>query len=339
MITDKIGFIQLSQFSMTTYKEFNEALDKLREQGAEALILDVRSNSGGYLDQAILLANEFLPRNKLIVYTTGRDHQEQLRQYSDGTGRAQDMPVAVLIDEYSASASEIVAGALQDNDRGVIVGRRSFGKGLVQNQLYYPDGSAVRLTVAQYHTPTGRCIQRPYEKGHSEEYYLDILRRYENNELFSLDSIHFADSLKYTTPAGRTVYGGGGIMPDLFIPLDTTYMSNYFSEVSGRNILYRYTLDYTDRNRAKIDRVKSMAELDRLLEGDEMLMEHFYDYAEKQGVQRNAADIKKSGRVMEAQVKAYVGRNSKMEDNAFYHFIYPIDETLSAAVKVLRDSL
>ena len=336
MIADGVGFIHLSQFASTTYREVHEALDKLREAGATKLILDLRGNAGGFLDQAILVANEFLPKEKLIVYTTGRNVQEQLRQYSNGRGSAQDMEVVVLIDEQSASASEIVAGALQDNDRGTIIGRRSFGKGLVQNQLMLDDGSALRLTIAKYHTPTGRCIQRPYEKGKGEEYYIDdMVRRIENNEYFTLDSIHFADSLKYTTPGGKIVYGGGGIMPDEFVPLDTTYVSNYFTEVSVRNILYRYTIDYTDRHRQQIDSIRTMADLDAFFAADKDLMRKFYDYAASQGIKGSRTEIARSRSVMEAQIKAYIGRNTPLEDDAFYHCIYPIDETLRRAVEKL----
>lgn len=336
MIADGVGFIHLSQFASTTYREVHEALQALRDEGATKLILDLRGNSGGFLDQAILVANEFLPDDKLIVYTTGRDEQEQLRQYSDGHGSAQDMEVVVLIDEQSASASEIVAGALQDNDRGTIIGRRSFGKGLVQNQIVLSDGSALRLTIARYHTPTGRCIQRPYEKGKGEEYYIDdIVRRYENNEYFTLDSIHFADSLRYTTPGGKVVYGGGGIMPDKFVPLDTTYVSNYFTEVSIRNILYRFTIDYTDRHRQQIDSITTTAALDSFYAADKELMQKFYRYAAEQGVAANRNDIARSRKVMEAQIKAYIGRNTPLEDDAFYYCIYPIDEILRQAVEEL----
>lgn len=332
----QIGFIHLSQFSMSSYREVKRAIDELRGQGAKKLIIDLRSNSGGFLDQAILIANEFLPKDKLIVYTTGRDEEEQLRQYSDGRGSATDMQVVILLDEQSASASEIVAGALQDNDQGTIIGRRSFGKGLVQEQVMYNDGSALRLTVAKYHTPTGRCIQRPFERGNNLEYHLDILHRYENNEFFTLDSLHFADSLRYTTPKGRVVYGGGGIVPDKFVPLDTTYVSDYFTEVSVRNILYQYTLDYTDRHRQELDQITTLSEMEQFFKADKQLISNFYTYAARKGVAPKTSDIAKSKAVIEAQIKAYIARNTQLEDDAFYYFIAPIDDTLQAALKELR---
>lgn len=332
----QIGFIHLSQFSMSSYREVKRAIDELRGQGAKKLIIDLRSNSGGFLDQAILIANEFLPKDKLIVYTTGRDEEEQLRQYSDGRGSATDMQVVILLDEQSASASEIVAGALQDNDQGTIIGRRSFGKGLVQEQVMYNDGSALRLTVAKYHTPTGRCIQRPFERGNNLEYHLDILHRYENNEFFTLDSLHFADSLRYTTPKGRVVYGGGGIVPDKFVPLDTTYVSNYFTEVSARNILYQYTLDYTDRHRQELDKITTLAEMEQFFKADKQLLSNFYTYASRKGVAPVSSEIAKSKEVIEAQIKAYIARNTQLEDDAFYYFIAPIDDALQVALKELR---
>ncbi|MBQ3260325.1 MAG: S41 family peptidase, partial [Alistipes sp.] len=219
MMTPKIGYIRLSQFARTSYAELKKALGELRGEGMEQLIFDLRGNTGGYLDQAIDIANEFLPKGALIVYTEDRN-RNQVKEFSDGKGGSTDLDVAVLIDEASASSSEILAGALQDNDRGVVVGRRSFGKGLVQRQVPFADGSALRITVARYFTPTGRSIQKPYTNGEGEEYESDIYKRYLNNEFFSADSIHFADSLRFVTPKGKVVYGGGGIMPDVFVPLD-----------------------------------------------------------------------------------------------------------------------
>ena len=226
MLTDEIGFIRLSQFARTSYVELMAALARLRAEGMKRLIFDLRDNSGGFLDQAIMIANEFLPAGKLIVYTEDRQ-REQTREYSDGSGSSTDLALVILIDDGSASSSEILACAVQDNDRGTIIGRRSFGKGLVQSQIPYSDGSALRLTIARYFTPTGRSIQKPYTNGNDRDYEMDILRRYNNNEFFSPDSIHFADSLKFTTPKGKVVYGGGGIMPDVFVPLDTTDMTHY----------------------------------------------------------------------------------------------------------------
>ena len=335
MLTDKVGFIKLSQFSRTSFKEIRTALTSLRAQGMTSLIFDLRDNSGGFLDQAIHIANEFLLAQQLIVYTKDRNG-DMLRQYSDGRGQATDLKLAVLINEASASSSEILAGALQDNDRGTIVGRRSFGKGLVQEQIPFADGSALRLTVARYYTPTGRSIQKPYTSGKGADYELDLVERFNRNEFFSADSIHFADSLRYTTPKGKVVYGGGGIMPDVFVPLDTLNITKYFSEVAGRNILYRYTIEYADTHRKELDAAKNISQLEMLLDGDTELFANFVRYADRQGVAPNWEDISRSREIMEAQLRAYIARNSDLEDNAFYYFIYPIDKTVLQAIKELE---
>lgn len=302
----------------------------------QKLILDIRGNSGGLLEQAIAISNEFLPADKMIVYTQDRAGNRET-QYSDGQGEFTDEQLVVLIDEYSASSSEILAGALQDNDRGTIIGRRSYGKGLVQSQIPFPDGSAVRLTVARYYTPTGRSIQKPYSDG-TESYNRELLSRYEHNELFSADSIHFADSLKYVTEGGKVVYGGGGIMPDIFVPADTSDMTPYFREVAGRNILYRFTLDYTDRHRAQLNGIRTLEELDRFFGSQPDLLGEFVRYAARQGVAPKPAEIERSKEVMLAQIKAYVGRNTPLEDNAFYHNIQSIDNVVKQALEVLSGS-
>ena len=337
MLNDKTGFVKLSQFARTSYQELMLAMLELRAQGMRNLIFDLRGNSGGYLDQAIVIANEFLPAGNLIVYTEDRNG-EQMKQFSNGKGISTDINLVVLIDEESASSSEILAGAIQDNDRGTIIGRRSFGKGLVQSQLPYKDGSALRLTIARYYTPTGRSIQKPYKNGEEFDYQMDIVRRYQNNEFFSADSIHFADSLKFTTPKGKIVYGGGGIMPDLFVPLDTTHVSRYYMEVSGRNILYRYTIEYADKHREALNKVETMEQLDSLLDADKNLFNDFMRYASSRGVKPNRADIAKSREVMEAQLKAYIGRNTVLEDDAFYHYIYPIDNVMVAAIEWFKQN-
>ena len=335
-IADSTGYIKLGQFARTTYEELQQALDTLRCEGVNRLIFDLRGNSGGYLDQAILVANEFLHEGQLIVYTEDRRH-EQLREYADGKGTAQDMEVVVLIDEGSASSSEILAGALQDNDRGTIVGRRSFGKGLVQRQIPYSDGSALRLTTARYYTPTGRSIQKPYTIGHDEMYEEDLMNRYRNNEFFSADSIHFADSLKRVTPGGKVVYGGGGIMPDVFVPADTTDVTKYFVEVAGRNILYRYTIEYADAHRDALNAVKTIDELQALLDSDKTLVEDFVRYAARKGVTPRYGDIARSRKLIEAQLRAYIGRNTALEDNGFYVNIYPVDNVVMRALGILND--
>ena len=333
MIRPETGYIKFEQFSMNAHKELAEAIARLKEQGMKKLILDVRGNPGGLLDQAILISREFLPKGKMIVYTQDRDGNREI-EYSEGNGKFMDEELVVLIDENSASASEILAGALQDNDRGTIIGRRSFGKGLVQNQIPFPDGSAVRLTVARYYTPTGRSIQKPYSDG-TESYNRELLSRYEHNELFSADSIHFADSLKYVTEGGKVVYGGGGIMPDIFVPADTSDTTPYFREVARRNILYRFTLDYTDRHRAQLNGIRTLEELDRFFGSQPDLLGEFVRYAARQGVAPKPAEIERSKEVMLAQIKAYVGRNTPLEDNAFYHNIQSIDNVVKQALEVL----
>ena len=333
MIRPETGYIKFEQFSMNAHKELAEAIARLKEQGMKKLILDVRGNPGGLLDQAILISREFLPKGKMIVYTQDRDGNREI-EYSEGNGKFMDEELVVLIDENSASASEILAGALQDNDRGTIIGRRSFGKGLVQNQIPFPDGSAVRLTVARYYTPTGRSIQKPYSNGR-EDYYNELLSRYQHDEMFSADSIHFADSLKYTTESGRVVYGGGGIMPDIFVPVDTTDMTPYFREVAGRSILYKFTLEFSDRYRGQLNKIRSLEELDRVFDRQPNLLNEFVSYAAKAGVAPKPAEIERSKAILLAQLKAYIGRNTELEDNAFYHEIQGIDNVIARSIEVL----
>ena len=335
ILQDSIGYIKLSQFARTTHTELIKALAKLRGEGVKSIILDLRGNSGGYLDQAILISNEFMHKGELIVYTEDREKRQE-RQYADGSGSAQDLDLAILIDEGSASSSEILAGALQDNDHGVILGRRSFGKGLVQQQIPYTDGSAIRLTIAEYFTPTGRSIQKPYKKGNSESYDMEILDRYKNNELFVIDSIHFADSLKKITPKGKIVYGGGGFMPDMFIPADTTGVTKYFIEVTGRNILYKYTLDYTDKHREEMNKIYSKAALNQFFDKDRTFFDDFIRHASRQGVVPNYRDIDVSHKLIKAQLRALIGRNTPLDDDAFYANIYHIDNVIMEAIEVLN---
>ncbi len=335
-IADSVGYIKLGQFARTTHRELLAALAGLRAEGVNRLVFDLRGNSGGYLDQAIAVANEFLHAGQLIVYTEDRD-KRRIKEYANGNGSAQDMEVAVLIDEWSASSSEILAGALQDNDRGTIVGRRSFGKGLVQQQMEYSDGSALRLTTARYFTPTGRSIQKPYTAGDDESYAADLVNRYNNNEFFSADSIHFADSLKRTTPKGKVVYGGGGIMPDIFVPADTTDVTEYFIEVAGRNILYRYTIEYADLHRKALNDVATVDDLRRLLDADSGLVDDFVRYAARQGVAPRRSQIARSRRLIEAQLRAYIGRNTVLEDTGFYVNIYPVDAVTVRALELFEN--
>lgn len=336
MIRPEIGYIRFEQFSGTSHSELIAAISSLKEQGMKKLILDIRGNGGGLLDQAIVIANEFLPVNNMIVYTQNREGQKDI-QYSNGKGSFTDEELVVLIDENSASASEILAGALQDNDRGTIIGRRSFGKGLVQGQFPFPDGSALRLTIARYYTPVGRSIQKPYDKGR-ESYYNEVYDRYEHDEMFTADSIHFNDSLKFTTPGGKVVYGGGGIMPDIFVPIDTSDVTPYFRAVTDwdKNILYRFTLEFSDRNRARLNGINTLEELDRFFAEQPNLLNDFVAFASRSGVSPNAADIAKSKALILSQLKAYIGRNSPLEDNAFYHYIQQIDPVVDKALETLN---
>lgn len=339
MIRPEIGYIRFEQFSGTSYQELISAISGLKDQGMKKLILDIRGNGGGLLDQAIIIANEFLPKDKMIVYTQNREGQKDIK-YSDGQGSFTEEELVVLIDENSASASEILAGALQDNDRGTIIGRRSFGKGLVQGQFPFPDGSALRLTIARYYTPVGRSIQKPYDKGR-ETYYNEVYDRYQHNEMFSADSIHFNDSLKFTTPGGKIVYGGGGIMPDIFVPIDTSDITTYFRAVTDwdKNILYRFTLEFSDRNRSRLNEINSLEELDRFFAEQPNLLNDFIAFAARSGVAPNAADIAKSRALILSQLKAYIGRNSALEDNAFYHNIQQIDPVIDKALETLNQSV
>ena len=329
-----IGYVRLSQFARTSYDELREALRKLRSEGLQKLIIDLRGNTGGFLDQAILIANEFLPAEKLIVYTEDR-HGNKQKEYSRGNGTSTDLGLAILVDETSASSSEILAGAIQDNDRGLVLGRRTFGKGLVQTQIPFADGSAVRLTIARYYTPTGRSIQKPYTAGDEMAYHMEIFDRYMHNEFFSADSIHFDESLKFTTPGGRTVYGGGGIMPDIFIPMDTVGITRYYTKVWDSNTLYRYTLRYADRHREALDKVTTLEELDSLLSADDLLSD-FVRYAEQQGIATNRHELNISRDIILAQLRAYIGRNALGDDSGFYYNIYPVDKVMRRAVEELK---
>ena len=330
---EAIGYIRLAQFSRTSYNEVSKALERLRSEGMKSVIIDLRGNGGGFLDQVVAMVNELLPANQLIVYTEDR-YGQSVNEYSNGSGSYTDIGIAVLVDEFSASSSEILAGAIQDNDRGLVIGRRTFGKGLVQAQIPFEDGSAMRLTVARYYTPTGRSIQKPYTNGNEEEYHMDLVNRINHHELFSADSIHFDESMKFTTPKGRTVYGGGGIMPDIFIPIDTLYVSDYYNKVWNSNVLYRYTLDFNDRHRKAMDKVTTIEELDAVLDS-ESLIDDFVAYAERNGIECDQEGLDKSREVIEAQIRAYIGRNAMADEAGFYHNIYPIDEAMQRAVEEL----
>ena len=334
MATPEIGFIKLLTFSKNSHKEVSDAIEKLQGEGMKKLIFDLRGNAGGILDQAISIADEFLPGRELIVYTVDRN-KKRVEVFSDGRGKLTDIPLAMLIDEGSASCSEILAGAIQDNDRGVTIGRRSFGKGLVQQQFPFSDGSALRLTIARYYTPVGRNIQKPYRKG-VEEYGNDIINRYKHQEFFSADSIRFADSLKFTTPKGKVVYGGGGIMPDIFVPLDTTGVTKYYINVAGRNILYKFTLDYSDRHRAEINSIKNVEQLRSFIYRDKGILEEFTAYAARNGVKPDYGQIKTSEKLMLSQIRSYIARNSPLEDTGYWAIASTDDNVIRKAIEVLK---
>jgi carboxyl-terminal processing protease len=333
MVDDEVGYIKLSKFAATTYEEFTQTMIMLQGKGMKRLILDLRGNYGGYLDDAIKISDDFLPDRELIVYTEGNSRPNKYA-YATAKGMFENNPLVILIDESSASASEIVAGAVQDNDRGTIVGRRSFGKGLVQEQLTFPDGSALRLTVARYHTPTGRCIQRPYEDG-TEAYYHDFYDRYMNGEMESADSIVFNDSLKYTTPEGKIVYGGGGIMPDVFIPIENDPDEAYLNRLLRKNTIFEYAFDYSDLHRSELSVYKEAEQFINDFRVSNAMMVELYARARKEGVTSTSSEMARSEKKIKTLLKAYIGRNL-LSDAAFFPIYHEIDETFLAGMKEVR---
>ena len=332
MIDDGIGYIKLSKFSATTHKEFVKAAKNLKKEGMNQLILDLRGNGGGYLGEAVDIADEFLPKGSLVVFTEGRFRPKT--SYRAGhKGLLEDMPVMVLIDDESASASEILAGAIQDNDRGTIVGRRSFGKGLVQEQVMLSDNSAVRITVARYYTPTGRCIQKPFN-GNREDYLLESYDRYENGELFSADSVHFEDTLKYFTPKGKVVYGGGGIMPDVYVPLINDSTEYYFNRIANLGILYQYAFDYCDSHRQELTRYKTVAEFDQSFHVTDAMFNELVARAEKKGLKGNAIEKKVARKEADILLKAYIARDL-FDEEGFYPIYRPMDDVLQKALELM----
>ncbi len=333
MVNDKFGYVKVNKFGETTYPELLVALAKLAQANCKGMIIDLRGNTGGYMAAAIQMVNEFLPNNKLIVYTEGRKSPRE-NYTSNGTGSSQTMPLIVLMDEGSASASEIFAGAIQDNDRGTIIGRRSFGKGLVQQPIEFSDGSAIRLTIARYYTPSGRCIQKPYEKGNDAEYEMDIITRYEHGEFFSADSIKQNIKEIYHTGLGRTVYGGGGIMPDIFVPQDTTGMTSYYRMAATRGLIVRYTLDYTDKNRSKLQEYDTPEKLEAYLK-KQNLLEKFAEYAESKGLKRRNILMYKSKKLFEESLYGNVIYNM-LGMEAYIAYSNQTDKTVQKALEVLE---
>ncbi len=331
MINDHTGYIKINNFAMTTYDEFMKGLRELKDQGMTNLILDLRGNSGGVMDAAIQIANQFLKEGQLIVYTEGRS-QPRNEARATGKGEFENGKLVILIDEWSASASEILAGAIQDNDRGTIIGRRSFGKGLVQEPIPFSDGSGMRLTIARYYTPTGRSIQKPYDNGF-DKYFDDLNNRLAHGEFEVSDSIHFSDSLKFTTPGGKVVYGGGGIMPDRFVPVDTSGVSAYFARV--RASIYRFALKYTENNRETLSKYTESGELEKFLD-KQGLLDQFVQYAAANGVKKDPVGLKTSGDIIHTQIKAYIARNI-LDNKGFYPIWEEIDTTLKYAIKFLKE--
>jgi carboxyl-terminal processing protease len=328
-----IGYIRLNNFSATTHDEFHKALEKLNSQGMKKLILDLRGNGGGYLKAAIDVADEFLPAGKLIVYTEGKHHpREYAYATSDGLFEMGDL--VVLIDELSASASEIVAGAIQDNDRGEIIGRRSFGKGLVQEELDFKDGSAVRLTVARYYTPTGRCIQKPYKNG-TEEYYNQYYHHLLETENGNPDTTKMPDSLKFKTPKGKVVYGGGGIMPDIYVPVEKDDELKYYTTLVNKGLIYQFAFDYTDAHRKELKRFTTFDSFNKSFQVTDAIYRDFLAYAGGKGVAREGKDLAASDARIKVIMKAYIGRNV-LDNPGFYPLLNSVDPTFLESMRYLE---
>ena len=333
MVDKQIGYIKVNRFGATTHKEFMEAFNKLQKQGMKDLILDLQGNGGGYLNIAIDLANEFLDKGELIVYTEGRRNPRS-EFLAKGDGKFSKGRLVVLVDEYSASASEIVSGAIQDWDRGVVVGRRTFGKGLVQRPIDLPDGSMIRLTVARYYTPAGRCIQKPYES--IEQYNADLIERYNRGEMMSADSIHFPDSLKtQTLKLGRTVYGGGGIMPDYFVPVDTTLFTQYHRDLSNKGLLLKVHYQLIDAHRQEWqEKYQDYEAFSKKFEFTDEMMQLLIDEGKKAGIAYNEEQYLKSAPLMKLQLKALIARDL-WDMNEYYQTINAVDESVKKAVELL----
>lgn len=334
MIDKTTGYVKVNQFGRQTYDEFITAMASLNEEGAERYIIDLRGNGGGFMEIAVLMVNEFLPIDQPIVFTKGRDERKDTELWSDGNGSFQDAEVAVLIDEFSASASEIFAGALQDNDRGLIVGCRSFGKGLVQNEFMLPDQSAIRLTIARYYTPSGRCIQKDYKEG-MLNYEKEVLERYMNGELYSRDSMKIDKSQVFTTKFGRTVYGGGGIVPDIFVARDTTGITSYYIDIANAGLLQRYAFNYCNEHRKSLSNMKDYNEFLSTAPSDEALLKDFADYASRNGIAPRWYYINLSRDVIVTNLKALIARDT-FGSQAFYPIVNRQDNTVLAALKALN---
>ena len=334
MLDDNTGYIRIKNFGETTYPELLIALAKLSQEGFKSLVIDLRDNTGGYLQSAVQMANEFLPKNKLIVYTQGRKSQRQ-DYVSDGHGSYKRIPLVVLINEGSASSSEIFAGAMQDNDRATVIGRRSFGKGLVQQQLGFTDGSLIRLTIARYYTPSGRCIQKPYTAGDGSNYEQDIYSRYQHGEFFSQDSIKHTGPA-YHTSIGRLVYGGGGITPDIFVAEDTLGVTSYFKQAAMSGLILQFAYNYTDNNRQKLAMFKTLKELSAYLD-KQNLVEQFAAYADKHGLQRRNLMIRKSHKMLSRFINSRI-IYGMLDDEVWTQYLNEDDPVIAATLKVFKDN-
>lgn len=330
ILAPNIGYINISSFGENTYSETLTALAKVKKLGATSVIIDLRGNSGGYLEAATKIINEFLKRGDLIVYIEGRTFSRQEFK-ANGIGSFQDMKITVLIDEFSGSASEIFAGAIQDNDRGKIIGRRSFGKGLVQQPISFKDGSEARITIARYYTPSGRCIQKPYERGKQSDYYSDLWNRYVHGEFFNADSIHQSDTTKYYTKNGRIVYSGGGIMPDIFIGRDTVGLTPSLTRLINKTAIYRFSLRYIDNHRSELKKHRNLDELEAYLNSLN-LVDELVKFAKSENIEVTSKDLAVSRSIMSQHINSYIIRSVLSEDD-FYHILNKYDKTVIRAIK------
>lgn len=333
MIDDETGYIRLKNFGENTYPELLIALAQLAQHDFKNLVIDLRGNTGGYLGSAVQIANEFLPKNRLIVYTEGRRSQRQEFR-SDGRGSYQQIPLVILIDEVSASASEILAGAIQDNDRGTIIGRRSFGKGLVQQPIEFNDGSMIRLTIARYYSPSGRCIQKPYTSGQDKDYEEDLLTRYQHGEFFSQDSIKHTGP-EYKTVGGRVVYGGGGITPDIFVGEDTTNYTSYYKEAAMSGLILQFAYDYTDDHRAELSKFDDVQSLELQMKKQNMV-EKFVSYAEKEGLKRRNLMIQKSRQLLERNIHSRIIYNM-LDEQQWIEYLNADDPALLETLQLFKE--
>ena len=334
MIDKNTGYVKINQFGRHTYDEFITAMASLQDEGAKRYIIDLRGNGGGFMEMAVLMANEFLPADQPIVFTKGRYKRDDSEVWSDGNGSFQDAELAVLIDEFSASASEIFAGAMQDNDRGLIVGCRSFGKGLVQKEFILPDSSAIHLTTARYYTPSGRCIQKDYKDG-ANSYNEELYDRYLHGELYSRDSMKIDKSQIFSTLNGRTVYGGGGIVPDIFVPRDTSGITNYYIEIFNAGLMERFSFNYCNNNRVALNKMEDYKQFLRMAPSDDALIKDFVDYAAANGVAPRWFYVNQSRDLIVTRLKALIARDA-FGNQAFYPIVNRIDKTLQEALKALN---